>query len=231
MFNKQLLLTLLVFVASGCSNQANEADSSLSNDQAPESAAALNAEQSCQGYITYVSVNDAKEVDTDGIVKECFQSTDVNGKPYESCPAVRKKGDILTFATPRAVGNKVLVCEHGGGCFNRSDFHFVTCQSEGSAESTNPQISPPAEELFTASKQPERGNTYPEIIVTSKANEVVLSGISINRGNCNLLYISSITGNDLPLSLKFGDQFSFRGLCDPSEITLTTDKGSETIEW
>ena len=122
-----------------CSSSDTDPAVTSSDQASAESPASLNAEQSCSGYITYVAVKDATPVDTDGAVQKCFSSTDVNGKAYESCPTIQKKDSNLDFATPRAVGSKVIICQHGGSCFDRSDFHFVTCQSDGSAKSSSPR--------------------------------------------------------------------------------------------
>jgi hypothetical protein len=87
--------------------------------------------------------------------------------------------------------------------------------------------------LFDITKHLRRGNsTYPELTITARADENTLTDISINRSNCQLLYvIKNGYGDELPLKLSFGDKVKFRGLCDPSEVTLSSDQGSSTFTW
>ena len=87
--------------------------------------------------------------------------------------------------------------------------------------------------LFSITKHWKRGDsTFPELSIIVKENNVTLSEIIINRGNCQLLYVNEPNvGSSLPMTVKFGDKVSMRGLCDPAEITLVSDQGSETFSW
>ena len=60
-----------------------------------------------------------------------------------------------------------------------------------------------------------------------KVNKLVIQKVTVNRGNC-----SSPQQSPLPRATKFGDSFQYGiYICNPIEVMVMTDHGSETFVW
>ncbi|QCS61953.1 hypothetical protein EC609_04835 [Achromobacter denitrificans] len=78
---------------------------------------------------------------------------------------------------------------------------------------------------FDVSLYTEQG--VPIVLLESVANEVVLTGFSVNRGNCKNVKLGGIY--PLPLTFKFGDGVKlFAHMCSVKEVVLETDQGGYT---
>jgi len=73
---------------------------------------------------------------------------------------------------------------------------------------------------------------YPEIEATNLSDNISLTKIIVNRGNCSIFFVYKFpSGETMPLDLVYGDKIMLRADCDPSEVTFVTDQGSTTIRW
>ncbi|AOX99267.1 hypothetical protein BJP62_01645 [Jeongeupia sp. USM3] len=70
----------------------------------------------------------------------------------------------------------------------------------------------------------------PVIQLESVTDKVVLTGFTVNRGNCTRTKVGGIY--PLPLTFKFGDGVKlFAYLCKVKEVALTTDQGTFTYSF
>lgn len=68
---------------------------------------------------------------------------------------------------------------------------------------------------------------YVDIYITSKVNNLQISNIIVNRGNCK----SNALNGKFPVHLKFGEQYKgFYQSCNAIEIEIFTDQGSWTFD-
>lgn len=76
---------------------------------------------------------------------------------------------------------------------------------------------------FDVSLYTEQG--VPIVLLESVANEVVLTGFNVNRGNCKNVKLGGIY--TLPLTFKFGDGVKlFAHMCSVKEVTVVTNLGT-----
>ena len=76
---------------------------------------------------------------------------------------------------------------------------------------------------FDVSLYTEQG--VPIVLLESVANEVVLTGFNVNRGNCKNVKLGGIY--PLPLAFKFGDGVKlFAHMCSVKEVTVVTNLGT-----
>lgn len=75
-----------------------------------------------------------------------------------------------------------------------------------------------------------------KLIITNKENNVIITGLKYNRGNC-LISLPS-RGVNMKQPLKFGQSFSFTSpsnddfsKCTPLELNIETNRGSITYTW
>ncbi|MEI7088174.1 hypothetical protein WCU61_19095 [Pectobacterium versatile] len=75
-----------------------------------------------------------------------------------------------------------------------------------------------------------------KLVITSKENDVIITGLKYNRGNC-LISLPN-RGVNMKQPLKFGQIFSFTSpsnddfnKCTPLELNIETNRGSITYSW
>ena len=93
---------------------------------------AKNDEMTCRlsrHYAKYIAIRNSQEVDADGNKIACVTEVDYQGKSYSRCPSILKRGQYHPYVTQptRQDNGTVVICGHGGECYNRRDFEFVGC--------------------------------------------------------------------------------------------------------
>ncbi len=68
------------------------------------------------------------------------------------------------------------------------------------------------------------------VTVTARAEKVVVKNMVVNRGNCET-YFPVTAVYSLSFELAFGEKKEILWKCDPIEVTIETDAGSETFEF
>lgn len=78
---------------------------------------------------------------------------------------------------------------------------------------------------MTASKRSWSNDGFKGYIldVTSKGDALTLRKIKINRGNCKFDFS--------PSAMRFGETISLPLMCNPIEVEIETDHGTQTFSW
>ncbi len=72
---------------------------------------------------------------------------------------------------------------------------------------------------------------YDCLVITSRANDLTITNLTVNRGNCPLPDPTQFGAPPLlPTTLQFGERFKIM-TCNFIEITVTTNAGEFTNTW
>jgi len=96
-----------------------------------------------------------------------------------------------------------------------------------------------ADDIITASKHyatgAENGGAHSWIVdITSKVDNLIIQIIVVNRGGCDTASVQFMENMSakVPITLKFGQIYEIQTRdCNPIEVTVTTDLGTETVTW
>lgn len=78
------------------------------------------------------------------------------------------------------------------------------------------------------------GQPYAEVVITARADEVVIEDVIFNRGNCETRYQNVLTNQDvLPVTLRFGERAGVQSKtgCTASEIEVVSSEGAWVYEY
>lgn len=78
------------------------------------------------------------------------------------------------------------------------------------------------------------GQPYAEVVITARADEVVIEDVIFNRGNCETRYQNVLTNQDvLPVTLRFGERAGVQSKigCTASEIEIVSSEGAWVYEY
>jgi len=99
--------------------------------------------------------------------------------------------------------------------------------------STKPAKSKDAGLSVSKNDSPAPGNMW-RLTITGRVDSLMIENVIVNRGHCSRWLGSSKVEElpRLPHPLKFGQAFEYGNyLCDPIEVQVTTDHGSQTFTW
>lgn len=75
------------------------------------------------------------------------------------------------------------------------------------------------------------GSGFPGVIIANITDDVTVTNVIFNRGNCGRRLSHGVTS--WPAKLKFGETVSLHGTtpCNLVEVSVSTNKGDWTFKW